>query len=179
MFEDSLHLRYVLEETKMSPVEVNILFILSPLSIAACALFTRRLAARTGRVQAILSVGIPGILLLLSMYWMGRGYDLKQSGSVPLWRNKQVIIPVYLVRTALINSSRPLKKAILMDHVPKKRRGIWNALDSVMAFGWSGSAILGGFLVDKYGYGETFLYTAILQATGYSITATLVIFVKR
>lgn len=163
----------------MTPIQVNVLFMAVPLSVAACALFTRRLALLIGRVQAILSVGIPGVLLLLSMYWMGRGYDLKQSGSVPLWRNWSVIIPVYLVRTALINSSKPLKKSILMDYVPKKRRGLWNALDSVMAFGWSGSAIVGGYLVDNYGYGETFLYTALLQALAYMMTATLLLFVPR
>ena len=36
-----------------------------------------------------------------------------------LWTNLDVIIPVYVVRTAIINSAYPLQKSILMDYVPK------------------------------------------------------------
>jgi MFS family permease len=59
-----------------------------------------------------------------------------------------------------------LKKSILMDLVSKKGRGKCNAIDSITMFGWSGSAVLGGFLVDAYGYGVTFAATATLQAIG-------------
>jgi hypothetical protein len=40
-------------------------------------------------------------------------------------------------------------------------RGGWNAVDSITRFGWSGSAVLGGFLVDRYSYGANFLVTGI------------------
>ena len=50
-----------------------------------------------------------------------------------------------------------------MDFVPKRRRARWNSLDSVTRLGWSGSALAGGFIISKYGYGKTFLLTAALQ----------------
>lgn len=63
---------------------------------------------------------------------------------------------------------------MLMDFVPKSSRGRWNAVDSVTKFGWSGSAFIGGFLIDKYGYGYTFLITATLQFIGYSLLFPLI-----
>ena len=56
-----------------------------------------------------------------------------------------------------------LLKSVMMDFVDKKSRGKWNAFDSITSFGWSGSAVLGGILVDRYGYSLTFFMTAGLQ----------------
>lgn len=39
-------------------------------------------------------------------------------------------------------------------------------MDSITAFGWSGSALLGGFLVDRHGFAPVFLATAGLQLFG-------------
>ena len=36
-----------------------------------------------------------------------------------IWTKLGVIIPIYVVRTAIINSAYPLQKSILMDYVPK------------------------------------------------------------
>ncbi len=36
-----------------------------------------------------------------------------------IWTKLGVIIPVYVIRTAIINSAAPLQKSILMDYVPK------------------------------------------------------------
>ena len=64
--------------------------------------------ACTGRAQTILLVKFGGVALLAYI------------GLVPgMWTNLAVIIPVFLVRTALINSAYPLQKSILMDYVPK------------------------------------------------------------
>ena len=69
---------------------------------------------------------------------------------------------LYLV-TCAQHMCRPLKKSALMDHVPYASRGKWNAIDGVTRFGWSGSAVLGGSLVDSGGYALTFVITAALQ----------------
>lgn len=43
-------------------------------------------------------------------------------GLVPrTWTNLAIIVPVYLIRTAIINSAYPIQKSILMDYVPKVR----------------------------------------------------------
>ena len=49
-----------------------------------------------------------------------------------------------------------------MDFCARENRGFWNAVDSITRFGWSGSAVLGGFLVDRYDYGATFLATSCM-----------------
>jgi len=46
----------------------------------------------------------------------------------------------------------------------QETRGRWNSTDNVMQLGWSGSAVLGGFLLDRYSFDGTFLITASVQA---------------
>jgi len=61
-----------------------------------------------------------------------------------------------------------------MDFVPKDTRARWKSLESIAAFGWCGSAALGGILADKYSYSFTFLITAALQGTGTLMMALLI-----
>jgi hypothetical protein len=58
----------------------------------------------------------------------------------------------------------------MMDVVPKRDRGKWSALENVTSFTWTGSAALGGWLIDAYGYGFSFKITALIYVAG---TATL------
>jgi len=55
-----------------------------------------------------------------------------------------------------------------MDHVPKEERAKWASLESVSMVSWSGSAALGGILVESKGILFNFCFTAFLQflATG-------------
>jgi len=92
------------------------------------------------------------------LFWMGV--------SRWSWGSWEIIVPVYIVRTVLMNSTSPLHKSILMDHCLKGARGRWNAADSITALGWSGSAFIGGVVADAYGFGSTFIVTAALQLVG-------------
>jgi hypothetical protein len=47
--------------------------------------------------------------------------------------------------------------------VLQESRGRWNSLDCLLAFGWCGSAVVGGFLLDKFGFDLTFIITASAQ----------------
>ena len=78
-----------------------------------------------------------------------------------------------------MNCSYPLVESILMDFVPKEERARWKSLESVAAFGWCGSAALGGWLADKYDYTYTFLITALLQTFGYLVFSSLIPLVPR
>jgi MFS family permease len=69
----------------------------------------------------------------------------------PVWLD----VPLYLLRTAAMNASYPAQRAILMDVVPKSQRGFWSSLENVTAFTWTGSAALGGWIVDRYDYRAT------------------------
>ena len=41
---------------------------------------------------------------------------------------------------------------MLNDYVARRHRAKWNSLESLNNFSWSGSAMLGGVIVDKFGY---------------------------
>ncbi len=49
-----------------------------------------------------------------------------------------------------------------MDCVPKKSRAAWNSFESITRFTWSGSAVLGGYLVEQYSFKFCFLVTAVI-----------------
>ena len=53
-------------------------------------------------------------------------------------------------------------QSIQCDRV-QAQRGRWSCIDGVTVFGWSGSALLGGYLVDRHGFAMVFLLTAALQ----------------
>ena len=77
-----------------------------------------------------------------------------------------------------MNSVYPIEESILMDYVPKKQRARWKSLESVSAFGWCGSALLGGWLADQYSYTFTFMITISMQALATLIYSMLLPLVK-
>ncbi|ETV64257.1 hypothetical protein, variant [Aphanomyces astaci] len=68
--------------------------------------------------------------------------------------------------TAFMRCSGPLRGSILMDHVPKAWRGRWNALEGLTMFCYSGSAMAGGFLIERYGYRFCFFVTSLIFLAG-------------
>ena len=51
----------------------------------------------------------------------------------------------------------------------KKSRAAWNSFESITRFTWSGSAFLGGFLVEQYSFKFCFLVTAIIYTLSTAI----------
>ena len=142
-------------DLKLTPIYTNGIYVGLPIAMSIMARGGHYIAHRFfGRVFTIIFMSIGGAVALVGL-WAIEKYA---STSVPTY----VKIIIYVLST-LQHCVRPLKKSLLMDYVPKKRRGIWNAVDSVTRFGWSGSAILGGWIISNYGYGTSFLYTGILQ----------------
>jgi MFS family permease len=139
-------------ECLMSPIMVSVIMGITPLLIAANSHICQKASNSFGRIQISLFVRVIGVSLLLVMTF------LKSS-----WRNYWIIVPIYVVRTVFMNSTSPLIRSIVMDYSPKHNRGKWSSIESITSFGWSGSAYIGGILTDKYGYGGSFLGTAILQ----------------
>jgi len=142
-------------DLKLTPIYTNGIYVGLPIAMSIMAHGGQFVARRYfGRVFTIIFMSIGGAFALIGL-WAIEKYA---GESTPI----NVKIIVYVLST-LQHCVRPLKKSLLMDFVPKKRRGIWNAVDSVTRFGWSGSAILGGWIISSYGYGASFLYTGILQ----------------
>lgn len=56
-----------------------------------------------------------------------------------------------------------MTKSSIMDTVPASQRIRWNSLESVNNLSWSGSAVIGGIIIDHYGMGLNFITTIIMQ----------------
>jgi MFS family permease len=143
------------ENLNMGPVFVQCLYISSPLVLACLMKIAQRLSQLFGRCHVAVSFKWMGVLLMFALI---ASY---QSGQ-PRW----LTCLLYVVRTAFMNSTGALTRSVLMDHVPKSERGRWAALESLNMFSWSGSALLGGFLVGYIGMVPLFATTAIIQFMG-------------
>lgn len=74
-----------------------------------------------------------------------------------------LVLTFYLIRTTTMNCTSALTKSQLYDYVKKKERGRFTVLESVNMFSWSGSAAMGGFLVERIGIVDNFIVTGSLQ----------------
>jgi len=141
-------------ECHEDPATVQTVFASLSLLCAVGTLLANKVAKRVGRMQVVIPcfmVGITCTLLLGSL----RG----------LYTTPGVMIPLFMVRCSIMWSTGALKGSVIADYTPKSQRARWKALESITAMGWSGSAALGGFLIDQFGYGLTFVITGCFQAT--------------
>lgn len=158
------------DEVGMSPSQVQIIYVLVPFTMVIISTLGSALAASGfGRVQTTILLNTFGVSCLYCMVFFKHYLD-----SHPF-----MLVPIYVLRTSLMNAPYPLEESILMDFVPKDERARWKSLDSVAAFGWCGSAALGGWLSDKFDYTYSFLITAILQTAGIVIFSLLLPLVPR
>eukprot|EP01134_Creolimax_fragrantissima_P006947 CFRG6947T1 len=144
---------YFADVLHMAPILVNLIFVLDPIVEVMLSLFGQRISLSYGRVEVLLIFKAIGISLL----WVLASFE-------STWQaHPYFLIAVYIMRSALVNCVVPLSRSILMDYCPPTQRAKWAALESLSAFGWSGSAVLGGILVDKYGFDIAFHATATMQ----------------
>lgn len=151
---------YFLDVLGLSPIHVAALFFVSPLVTAAFTFGVTALARRIGRAEAA----------LLS-YALGTGCLFAVAALPP----SVALLPLFVVRSALMNCTTPIARSILMDCVAREDRGKWNALESIMSASWSGSAVLGGFLSDWRGYRFCFLVTACVYAAACGVFAVALV----
>eukprot|EP00532_Pseudo-nitzschia_australis_P000088 CAMPEP_0168204518 /NCGR_PEP_ID=MMETSP0139_2-20121125/25437_1 /TAXON_ID=44445 /ORGANISM="Pseudo-nitzschia australis, Strain 10249 10 AB" /LENGTH=571 /DNA_ID=CAMNT_0008130455 /DNA_START=53 /DNA_END=1768 /DNA_ORIENTATION=+ len=158
------------DEVGMSPSQVQVVYVLVPLVMVIMgSLCTKIASAGVGRVQTTALFEIGGISLLLTMVVFKKYLDVHPF----------LLVPIYVMRTSLMNATYPLQQSILMDFVPKDKRARWKSLDSVASFGWCGSAAFGGWVADKYDYTHTFLLTAIFQSVSLGVWCCLLPLVPR
>lgn len=153
----------------MSPAGVQAVYFFAPISIVAFSGIGAKVAGSGfGRVQTIMLFKAIGVSALFLM------------GFLKSFRGRwEIMVPIYLFRTGIMNSTYPLEESILMDFVAKDRRARWKSLESIAQFGWCGSAALGGYLADRYGYGYTFIITACVQGSAIGIWSFLLPAVPR
>jgi MFS family permease len=145
---------FFVNNLKLSPVMVQVLYVVSPLLQATIMRKAQVIAKSYGRCHVAVAfkwVGLSFMLLMILAYCL----------NLPTWS----VCILYILRTAFMNATGGLTKSVLMDNVPQEERGKWSALESVNMFSWSGSAALGGVLVGTVGLIPLFLVTASVQWT--------------
>jgi len=158
----------------LSPSQVNWVYVVAPLFVISLSLVTARIARYLGRILTPVIFSSTGICMLFTLWILGQFKD--DDGVEYLWRETHLVLPIFVMRMACMNCCQPIRKSVLIDFVPKKARARWNSLDSITKMSWSGSAVFGGILCDKYGYGASFLVTACMQTVAISIYACLFFF---
>jgi MFS family permease len=157
---------FFFEHVKLSPIIVQILYIISPIGQAVLMhggqVVVSRNVGRCKTSVALKWTGIACMLLMIGAY----------TFHFPTW----VVCFFYLLRTSFMNATSALTKSLLMDAVPKHERAKWSALESVNMFSWSGSAAIGELLVGYKGIIFNFLVTGSVQFLG---TVPLVLLFSR
>eukprot|EP00931_Biecheleriopsis_adriatica_P053652 TRINITY_DN31459_c0_g1_i1.p1 TRINITY_DN31459_c0_g1~~TRINITY_DN31459_c0_g1_i1.p1 ORF type:complete len:482 (-),score=61.89 TRINITY_DN31459_c0_g1_i1:115-1515(-) len=144
---------------QFTPFDVCLLSLVYPLSIAAMVQVCRRVSKRIGRLRAIVWFHFFGTGCLWAMCYVNSLY---------------VVIPLFLLRGALMNARGPIVRALIMDLVTTDMRGRWNSIQSFSGFTWSGSAALGGYLADVGGdYRFTFAVTAAIYTVSFFLSLPL------
>ena len=158
------------DEVGMSPSQVQLIYLIVPFAMILFSTLISKIAASgVGRVQTQLISSILGVSLLYCMVFFKAYLDKRPA----------LLIPIFVLRTSLMNASYPLQESILMDFVPKESRARWTSLDAVASFGWCGSAAFGGWLADKYDYTYAFFLTAVIQTVGILVWSLLLPLVPR
>ena len=159
-------------ELGFSSAFVQGIYIFVPLSISLLSFVAQRVSKSLGRIETTVLWELIGVSLLYYMTWLSR--DEAEMSDF----QKYEIIVVYLLRTGLMNAGYPLLESVLMDAIPSNQRARWKSLESIAAFGWTGSALVGGVLADDRSYRFTFAITATLQLAGTLILIPLQPFVE-
>ena len=140
-----------------TPIVITFLNLGSNLTSAGFVLLSGRLAKSwNNRIAAMLVFKVCGALALLVMALA------RNTAMASLW----MMSCVYVFRYGCMNCSSGLTRALIMDIVPERQRGRWNAVESMQSAAWSGTSVAGGVLADKYGYGVSFFFTFIFHAVG-------------
>eukprot|EP00816_Leptocylindrus_hargravesii_P013178 CAMPEP_0196808784 /NCGR_PEP_ID=MMETSP1362-20130617/8774_1 /TAXON_ID=163516 /ORGANISM="Leptocylindrus danicus, Strain CCMP1856" /LENGTH=652 /DNA_ID=CAMNT_0042183249 /DNA_START=348 /DNA_END=2306 /DNA_ORIENTATION=+ len=145
------------DKLDLTPVQVQTIFTIEPLLVAASFGPARLISRRIGRIQSMALCKSIGIVLLFVLALLGQEFFVQKDN---------VIIVLYLLQEMFISATDPLEESVLMYYSPRSQRATWMSLESVVEFGWAGSAVFGGVISDKYGYEAAILTSAIIQSVG-------------
>lgn len=144
-----------------TPIQVCLLSFCYPLCISLMMQVCRLIGERLGRLHAALLFHFLGTSALWGLCFS---------------RNLMLVLPLFLLRGALMNARSPIIRAMVMDLVSSGMRGRWNAVQSISSFTWSGSAVLGGLVADMSGdYRFTFNVTAGIYTLSFCLMLPLLL----
>lgn|GEM_PF-1705762 len=149
----------------LQPVAVQIIMGITSITTGFFALVAQKFSLKRGRAKMIFAVQLTATSCLIAI------------GFYPALF---LLIPLFIIRGALMNAAQPLSRSILMDVVPKKHRGKWNSVETV-AWGlfWNASAVIGGFLIGDNNFQRCFFITAGIYLVGTIPILMLIPLVKK
>ncbi|KAG7391183.1 hypothetical protein PHYPSEUDO_005544 [Phytophthora pseudosyringae] len=150
---------FLYKEYELSPVRVQTLFALQPLAMALLSFLSQMASSATGRMSMVVVTRVLGTISLLLM-------------AVSRDETDQSVL--FIAHGALMQCTEPLRRSILMDFVPKTHRARWSSLEGLTLASWSGSAVLGGIIVDAYGYRLCFVAAALAHICGLALETMLI-----
>ncbi|KAF0688397.1 hypothetical protein As57867_019908, partial [Aphanomyces stellatus] len=142
----------------LSPSHINLLVLIQQFLVIGAISLAQVVSKRLGDIETVVVSRVLAAFNLLAMAY-----------GTSLWFQ----VAMFLLRVSIMRSANPLRSAILMDHVPKAWRGRWNALESLTLFGFCGTSIVGGYLVELYGYRFCFLVTSLVWFVGLALEMLL------
>lgn len=151
-------------EYGFSPAQVQLLYAVYLVTFGFFTWLCERIAESIGRVQAALLFSSMGVTCL---------FILARVTFLPL------VVIVFLLRGALQNAIYPIDRSIIMDFVPSDQRGRWNAFESISSMTWSGSAVIGGYLMDEHDYRYAFQITAYIYSIAFCMRLPMMWLVPR
>lgn len=145
---------FFMQEYGFSPIQVSLLFVFEPLCIMVLSFVAQRMSRTCGRMPIVCATRCfaTGCLLLMSYV-----------------QPMHLQVAMFLLRSGMMRCSQPLRRSVLMDHVDRRVRARWNALEGVTVFSWSGSAMIGGYLLDQLDYRTCFFITALVYMVGLAL----------
>lgn len=91
----------------------------------------------------------------------------------PLWSIWYIPTVLHALRCGFERACKGARSGIFMTFVKREERARWMNLDSIVGLGWAGTAIVGGFLIDEYGFKMCLIIVCIGQyiASGFTLIA--------
>ncbi|OLS31222.1 MAG: hypothetical protein HeimAB125_16790 [Candidatus Heimdallarchaeota archaeon AB_125] len=146
--------QFFIEQYTLDPVWVQIIMGITAIFTGLFALLAQKFSIKRGRPLIIFIVQLIATLCLF---------------GIAFYPNIWLLVPLFVARGALMNAGQPLSRSILMDVVPKNKRGRWNSLETfAWGFFWNFSALIGGYIVGDINprFWLVFIVTACVYLVG-------------
>lgn len=152
---------FFVQDYNVKPIGLYVIYILSTVLTAATSSAIPKLSQKyLGRVPAVMLIRLLGTTALLV---------LSAVPSQSILASLPAVIFLFLLRNALMNSVFGITRSVIMDCVARESRARWSAFESISSFTWAGSALLGGYIVERKSYRFAFTITALLQLGGVAL----------
>jgi hypothetical protein len=136
----------------LTPVQVQILYMVAPLFQAVFKCFARGLAK-------VLGASFVSVLFHWAFVTLLGGMLYCYLQGMSMW----VVCGLYIAHASLMNSTCALSRSIMLSTIPEEEVHKWTIAQRIQLFLWSGGAALGGILVGHQGIVFNFYATAALQ----------------